>query len=1395
MKKTKFISITLSVALISALGLSGCGGSSEAKIENTKTDTLSVKKQGYNAVSGKITLDESPNSKIRALTRNQADITAYNLDDNSIYKTTSNSNGDYELSGLSDGDYQVFAENDQYAKNAIQRVTLKKGTRAVVDFSLTASGSVSGKITGASFVYIPGTDHVSVTDADGNFALTGIPVGTYMLMYEADHSDQRESIEVEISAGAVTTLDMASDFSEDRDYGDEFGYINTSLELGVLELHHEGIPFRIYNSEYHEGDYFPWYNYISLKNSAGENIPFKIDFDYERHEPTIRSKEIVPAGEYTLTFAKEISEALYRPINEDRVYTFSVEAVSVAETDMEQGARFMQVYLPVDVTDAQKDALADLKVVEKGTTTALTLKSVWGDASKLSLFGSFKTGVEYEMQPTDEQKAILGTIKFKDGLLAFGDTRIDDMYPSSGFTAVRVDQNLYVNIEHANQLDPSTVKFTLNTQEYTGKDILFNGQNNYYDKYGDYRSSRVNISFKHDKLAYGTEYTLTFSAKDMSGNEVTETTTFTTMTPSIVEMEPEDIEDLFDDRQKVAFNVPVDKESGTITIENLTDGALNAEVSVDKQEYDYNLNEIYFDLRKLAPNQRYKITAAGFKDIDGVAIDAKSIEFSTPPRMLFVPDQYRQNMNVSGEHFNHKVNLFFFGGLTDAEKTSLEETLTVTSYGQPVTIDETHPVRKLFFIEEDSGITVSVAFTIDPDTNYELSLSTLEGMAGIILPDNTKLVSFATVRKDDSATDQNALRVIERLSVQQPYLQEKYDGTEYTTTLVSHIDMDVRIPLGYARLYQYEDGNTSYPSCQNQYDHMTRDGSLNDLIEESLHVTVGTTPIDVDFSGSYSWHISENWVDNDTRLCYAQNNSYYVGDQPIASFEADYNKTYEVSLDFTDTIESNVAVSNAQMSKMLKTAPVGTMNFSLTDGSTMSDQPYDEINERAMAEPNMIMLHMHSNAPMKTDNIDDLFNVKVNGENFEPRYDFYKNDMNLTTDISFAVPRTLYSLLQLELSKVDGQNMTFINPLTGEEVVNNSSITEPIMFVEDVAPDLMPVKIEEVQTTSIQNNEIYVEFNRPVNPDDVATVSEDGTVTDVAFEIKANDDTTVNIVGAYRDYNGVALRLAEDLNSSKTYTLSLKTGESIKAAFGAQELKEFSQEIELTYLEMGEIINISQQGSVGNDPENPYIMESIDLIISEYENSGVIVVPVNSVEGAVVDLEKSHINVKNALNVNDILNKGSLIYDQEKMMLIQPIREVWDSVNVDAEVIYTVNGQELSVDARHDHLNQVNMPYVDFYHGNGENAITFRIENMDYNYQITSENFVVYNEDGEVVDADITVQLDRGINEPTVMFNSLDPDSIYAVEIKGIPGYNMSPDMINSISIDTIFIATLPAAP
>ncbi len=1416
MKRTNVITLSLSAALIGVLGLGGCGNATAPsdKTKTTgKTDTLQKTEYGYNSVTGKVVIDTTPvNARQRAVVSNEAEIIAYNLDNHSVYKTRSDATGNYTLSGLPDGQYQIVAQNERVAKSSVRTVTLQKQSRVVINFTLTATGTISGKIVGAHVVYLPGTDHISIPREDGSFTLTGVPVGTYMLAYETNRDNGAyQTLSVTVNAGEVTPIDLqVNGGTEDAQMdADNFASVPKTLPMGVLELHHKGLPVRLFRISSYLGydevlsDYLT--DEIMLKNSAGENIAIHFDTD-DYGRLVVRTKEIVPAGDYTLVLSKKLNRFMNENdsdmMTEDHSYTIHVDAFTLASAEVYQGVRAISLYLPKMITAEQKETISSLKVREKGTTRSMPLRVVWNSDYDMSLFGHFKTGVVYEFDLTDEQKAILGTIKPVDGQLMFGQVEVSGIYPAPNRKDVQLEAPIYVELNFGHTIDPATITFTLNNQTFSKESVYFNEQSN--NEGSPYpHSQRLIVGLKHQPLAYNTNYTLVFKAKDMSGNPVEATSTFKTVTPAVVELEPKSIEDLFNDRQSARFNTPVDKTSGTITIENLSGGP-NAHIKREEWE-DYDPYRIDFSIEGLRPNQRYKVIVSGFKDLYGHEVATKSTEFSTPPKMLFIPGEYMQKVHVRGDNFRHKVKLFFFGGLSDAQKEALENNLQVLSYGQPVPVDDTHPVRKLFFEDSEEGTEVTVAFTIDADKNYELVLADKSAFSDIIFPDDTKLLSFSTIKAyQDGENDPNAVEMVRYLRVLQPHLEFIGDPNgEEQVKMVAPVEMEVRLPFAVIP----NDGGQNR-NCYDIYKDQNIAEKADRLVAESLKVTQNGQEVEI-APPHYLWSVRDDWKMSG-RICSVENRiEYYYGgygDSPDAphhaAFAADYNKTYEVTLDLGNGLTDKVATKHAKVTKVLKTAPIGSMHFRLENtgidegtgyngGETSGAYPSESESED-MAKDEAIWVVMHSNAPIKTDNLDRLFTVKVNGEPYIPQYDYDRNDENMTMEIRFPVPRTLYSVLQVEIAKADGEDMTFVNPMNGQTVVNNGSLAHPVTIMEDVLPDFVPVKVEDVHTLSVANQAIAIDFNRVIAPGDIATIAEDGTLSDVKFEVKADDGSTVAITGIEGSGKTIVLQLANPLETTKQYTLSLKSGKTIKAAFGAQELKTLQKPVQLTFIQVGEAFYLKQNTHL---PENTeYLLGSTNIIYADYNNNmNQVMLPLMLKEGVLLDANQTTIDVTDRYNNNAKYNAGGWRY--ENGFMIQPISGNPYDVSLHAHIAYRVGDQAYAIDKKQQYVNSVQLPYVYRVYGNGANALTFEFSNMREGYQINPSNFEVYDINGTEIDAQIAVQFDDqySMNRPTVTFGDLQPDSMYRLVIKGIPSYdaNYLPDEVvaNSV-IETMMIQT-----
>ncbi len=123
--------------------------------------------------------------------------------------TTTNDRGSFAFDDIATGDYylQVIADDHLGAMHSVHvpdRMTFVD--TVYVDVNLTPTGTFSGVATLENatahqgiVVYVQGTSYVAVTDPTGGFAITDVPVGSYLV--RAQHPHYLEDTE----SGAITT--------------------------------------------------------------------------------------------------------------------------------------------------------------------------------------------------------------------------------------------------------------------------------------------------------------------------------------------------------------------------------------------------------------------------------------------------------------------------------------------------------------------------------------------------------------------------------------------------------------------------------------------------------------------------------------------------------------------------------------------------------------------------------------------------------------------------------------------------------------------------------------------------------------------------------------------------------------------------------------------------------------------------------------------------------------------------------------------------------------------------------------------------------------------------------------------------------------------------------------
>ncbi len=131
-----------------------------------------------------------------------------------IYYTLTDAQGNYTIDNMVEGVYTVKASKENTLGAVYQDIVIEPKAATEVNIVLTATGSVSGTVllggatTGlhGTFVYAEGTSYLAGTDYDGNYSITGIPIGTYDIVFYHDGYTSAELTGVLVEATLDTSL-------------------------------------------------------------------------------------------------------------------------------------------------------------------------------------------------------------------------------------------------------------------------------------------------------------------------------------------------------------------------------------------------------------------------------------------------------------------------------------------------------------------------------------------------------------------------------------------------------------------------------------------------------------------------------------------------------------------------------------------------------------------------------------------------------------------------------------------------------------------------------------------------------------------------------------------------------------------------------------------------------------------------------------------------------------------------------------------------------------------------------------------------------------------------------------------------------------------------------------
>ncbi|NOJ93814.1 PEGA domain-containing protein [Corallococcus coralloides] len=154
------------------------------------------------------------------------------------FSTQTNAQGQFSLTGVPTGTYTLRAQLNAYVPYE-QQVEIRAGEQTSVSQTLSRErGSVAGTFLlegGASAgdiaVQLVGTDHSTVTDAEGRFTFTGVLTGTYTLRASREGYAQYEQ-QVEVRADAQTSVSQTLT----RERGSVAGTVLLEGGVGVANI-------------------------------------------------------------------------------------------------------------------------------------------------------------------------------------------------------------------------------------------------------------------------------------------------------------------------------------------------------------------------------------------------------------------------------------------------------------------------------------------------------------------------------------------------------------------------------------------------------------------------------------------------------------------------------------------------------------------------------------------------------------------------------------------------------------------------------------------------------------------------------------------------------------------------------------------------------------------------------------------------------------------------------------------------------------------------------------------------------------------------------------------------------------------------------------------------------
>lgn len=139
---------------------------------------------------------------------------------NAIYFGVTDASGAFSISNVAPGNYNLIARKDRNTTGIQHDIKVAADVSMPIDVALrlVATGDISGTVqvpTGyptksGILAFVPGTSFSAFTDDNGNFVLSGVPVGTYTIAFNVSGLAQGRLDRIAVGPGQITSLPVVA---------------------------------------------------------------------------------------------------------------------------------------------------------------------------------------------------------------------------------------------------------------------------------------------------------------------------------------------------------------------------------------------------------------------------------------------------------------------------------------------------------------------------------------------------------------------------------------------------------------------------------------------------------------------------------------------------------------------------------------------------------------------------------------------------------------------------------------------------------------------------------------------------------------------------------------------------------------------------------------------------------------------------------------------------------------------------------------------------------------------------------------------------------------------------------------------------------------------------------